>query len=307
MAEENKAAKVKNTRRVILGLILALTSVGTFGASSASAAEPQTPVACYHAIGSVYRLYTAYFLREPEEDGFHFWNSTYNSGQQNMVEISDFFATSEEFNMLYGSIDNLAFVNAVYYNVMGRPGDAEGVAYWTGRLDRAELSRGEMMLMFSESGEYVAVTRTAPSLAGYFAWFPTGTTTQCGRESAEIAITPTMAGSDLLIVNDGPSTERVTVMSKENGVWSLPYNLDLDSGHQVLWMGVHVDPTFEAISISAGPNVSWLVTQYPTQMPLQRNPWSTPDVAMATIQDGVSSEVTALPIIAGTRATLIRN
>lgn len=298
---------MKNSRRVIFGLILALTSVGTLGVNDASAAESQTPYACHHAVGSVYRLYTAYFLREPEVDGFQFWNDTYSSGQQNMVEISDFFATSDEFNMLYGSIDNLAFVNAVYDNVMGRPGDAEGVAYWTGRLDRGELSRGEMMLMFSESGEYIAQTRTFAPLAGYFAWFPTGTTFQCGRESTELAVSSSMAGGDLLIMNDGANTERVTVNSKENGVWGRPYTFDLLVGEQILWMGLEIDQSFNAISISSGPNVSWLYTEYPTMMPTERNPWSIPDVAMATIDTNSSGESTALITIAGTRASLIRN
>ena len=38
--------------------------------------------------------------------------------------------------------------------VLGRPGEASGVTYWTNQLDAGKKSRGQVMVNFSESNEY---------------------------------------------------------------------------------------------------------------------------------------------------------
>jgi hypothetical protein len=51
-------------------------------------------------------------------------------------------------------------------NLLGRTSDADGKAYWTGRLD-AGLSRGELLIGFSESGKHRAATAALVG-QGYF-------------------------------------------------------------------------------------------------------------------------------------------
>ncbi|MBI2709435.1 MAG: DUF4214 domain-containing protein [Actinobacteria bacterium] len=100
----------------------------------------------------VVRLYWAYFLRIPDTGGLRYWVGRYRSGTT-LTKISSSFAGSAEFRTRYGSLTNGQFVTRVYQNVFGRNPDPGGLAYWVGKLD-AGLSRGTMMVGFSESAEY---------------------------------------------------------------------------------------------------------------------------------------------------------
>ena len=73
--------------------------------------------------------------------------------------MSNAFAESAEFIATYGATSDEQFVDLVYANVMGRPADADGRAYWLQQLATG-LSRGEMMTGFSESVEFV--TKVGP-------------------------------------------------------------------------------------------------------------------------------------------------
>ncbi len=109
--------------------------------------------------GQVSRLYSAYFGRRPDQAGFDFWVGRRASGQS-LAAVSSNFATAPEFSSLYGSLDNPAFVDLVYRNVVGRQADPAGRAFWIEYLNRGN-SRGALMVGFSESPEYV--TRSATS------------------------------------------------------------------------------------------------------------------------------------------------
>lgn len=100
------------------------------------------------------RLYSAYFGRYPDEAGWQFWNNQFVDGEE-LGNMSQYFSASPEFRMTYGdALSNSEFVNLVYSNVLGRAGEAEGMAFWEGRL-AAGMSRGNMMIGFSESLEFV--------------------------------------------------------------------------------------------------------------------------------------------------------
>ena len=68
--------------------------------------------------------------------------------------ISQAFAGSPEFIGTYGSLNNAQFVTLVYSNVLGRAPDAFGLAYWVAQLDGGSMTRGQVMVGFSESPEY---------------------------------------------------------------------------------------------------------------------------------------------------------
>jgi hypothetical protein len=105
-------------------------------------------------VDPVTRLYRAYLLRIPDRGGLTYWIRQRRVNGKKLNAISDSFASSNEFKTKYGKLTNRAFVELVYVNVLGRPGEKSGVDYWTSRLDRKVNTRGQVMTGFSESNEY---------------------------------------------------------------------------------------------------------------------------------------------------------
>lgn len=187
-------------------------------ASPAPADAIVDPYACPEVTDSVDRLYSAYFLRGPDDSGFRFWAEQWGSGARDLPAISTFFADSDEFDALYGQLTDREFVELIYENVLGRPGEREGVEFWTDRL--ATDSRGAVMLNFAESPEYVAVTQTEPPLAGFFSWPGPEFRFNCGES-------PT---NDLLIITDSVLSGLVyggavdTIGGRIEGDWRLTFD-----------------------------------------------------------------------------------
>lgn len=111
------------------------------------------------------RLYSAYFQRLPDYQGLKYWVGNFDpraqSGNGSLGEVSNAFAGSAEFRSTYGPLDDRAFVERVYRNVLGRLPDAQGLQFWEANL-AAGTPRGSVMIGFSESQENRAVT--APSV-----------------------------------------------------------------------------------------------------------------------------------------------
>ncbi len=108
-------------------------------------------------IAPIVRLYFAYFLRIPDYGGLQYWINQYTYGMP-LGSISDGFAASLEFQQRYGSLTTEEFVTLIYQNVLGRSPDPGGYAYWVGQLNSGAMTRGMVMLGFSESTEYKEVT-----------------------------------------------------------------------------------------------------------------------------------------------------
>jgi len=111
---------------------------------------------------SIFRLYWAYFLRNPDDAGSSYWVGRLDQGTS-LSAISSSFAASSEFKHRYGQLDNQAFVRLAYSNVFSRDVDSSGLTYWSGKLDSG-TSRGNVMLGFSQSGEFRRITNTGPGL-----------------------------------------------------------------------------------------------------------------------------------------------
>ncbi len=148
-------------RRARVAMFAAALAVGAVGGV---VGQPRPPgaeaVATYYDAsgreGTVYRLYRAYFLREPDQKGFTSWYiSTYQGWS--LDRISQFFASSGEFRTRYGNLDDAGFMDLIYRNVMGRAPDTAGYGFWLGQLGEG-VDRGSVMLKFSDSPEYKART-----------------------------------------------------------------------------------------------------------------------------------------------------
>jgi len=107
-------------------------------------------------VHSVIRLYRTYFLRNPDLRGFQSWVTKRIEGMP-LAHISNQFAVSKEFSVRYGVLNDEQFVDLVYEKVLKRPADPAGRAFWLDRL-RNGHHRGYVMIMFSESPEYVRGT-----------------------------------------------------------------------------------------------------------------------------------------------------
>lgn len=123
----------------------------------------------------IVRLYDTVFDRAPDAEGLAFWNNSALQGV-GLGVMADLFITAPEFAATYGQPDNLSFVQAMYRNVLDRPGEAEGVAFWTRALDEGLADRGDIVVGFSESPEHVAqmaaASAPAPVLAAVAASEP---------------------------------------------------------------------------------------------------------------------------------------
>ncbi|MEO6627641.1 MAG: DUF4214 domain-containing protein [Aquihabitans sp.] len=109
--------------------------------------------------GQARRLYLAYFLREPDAGGLRYWVGQLDSGTA-LTAVSSSFAAAPEFKNTYGALSDPDFVDLVYRNVMRRPPDQGGHAFWVARLANRQATRGGLMVGFSESPEFVR--RTTP-------------------------------------------------------------------------------------------------------------------------------------------------
>jgi len=134
-------------------------------------------------VAPVTRLYFAYFNRIPDYAGLQFWVDYYKTGHP-LEEISNAFANSPEFINTYGPLNNSQFVTLVYQNVLGRAPDQAGFDFYVNQLNTNQLTRGQVMLSFSESAEYiqrsynqvyvtmmyVGMLRRSPDQAGFDFW-----------------------------------------------------------------------------------------------------------------------------------------
>ncbi|MEM8759489.1 MAG: CHRD domain-containing protein [Pseudomonadota bacterium] len=104
--------------------------------------------------GAVARLYTGVLGREGDAAGLDFWIGQVDNGLS-LEGLAAAFANSDEFAAQGGADSDAAFLDALYQNLRGGPGDAEGLAFWTEQL-QTQNRRVEIVLAFAESDEAVA-------------------------------------------------------------------------------------------------------------------------------------------------------
>jgi len=96
-------------------------------------------------------LYTATFNRAPDKAGLTFWESQFSVNSTDAVkQLAAGFASHPVFTEQYGTLSNQAFVEAIYNNVLGGPGDITGVLFWINTLDTG-TSRSDFLATFVQS------------------------------------------------------------------------------------------------------------------------------------------------------------
>jgi alpha-tubulin suppressor-like RCC1 family protein len=99
------------------------------------------------------RLCYAALVRQPDFDDLRSWSNALHGGVLTLNGAADQFASSPEFILHYGSLDNAQYVQQLYRSVLGREADAAELAAWEGQLN-AGASRGAVLAGLSESDEF---------------------------------------------------------------------------------------------------------------------------------------------------------
>lgn len=102
----------------------------------------------------VARLFYTTLGRAPDAGGLIYWTGQLTGGYATLEQEAAGFMATPEFQTQYSALGNQAFVDLLYRNVLGRPGDAGGEAYWTGQINNGSATRAGVVTSFSESAEH---------------------------------------------------------------------------------------------------------------------------------------------------------
>ncbi|QFT80550.1 hypothetical protein FIU89_08000 [Roseovarius sp. THAF27] len=106
------------------------------------------------------RLYLAALDRMPDATDRANWGEKMLTGRDSIKDMAVAIVNSPDFTNTYGALNNDAFVDLLYRNVLEREADQAGSAHWVGQLD-AGASRAKVVLGFSESIEFKTNTKAA--------------------------------------------------------------------------------------------------------------------------------------------------
>lgn len=99
---------------------------------------------------SIAQLYVGYYDRAPDPKGLEYWVARVNAGVS-LADIANSFATSPEAIATYPyfAFPNVAnagaFLESVYQNLFGRAIDADGLAYYSGKLTSGATPVGQII------------------------------------------------------------------------------------------------------------------------------------------------------------------
>lgn len=101
--------------------------------------------------GQAFRLYRACFGRTPDQEGLIYWTNEIANGME-LRDVAARFIDSKEYRDLYGNVSDKEFVTLLYIHVLNREPDADGHAYWLGRIHDGYPTQ-DVLVSFSESPE----------------------------------------------------------------------------------------------------------------------------------------------------------
>jgi len=111
-------------------------------------------------------LYEAALGRRADVDGLNFWIDQKESGLYDDGDIALEFVGSHEFRERFGdpeAMSNRDFVERLYLNVLDRPGEGAGIAFWTHQVD-AGMDWKAVLQSFAASEENVAASHYIDTL-----------------------------------------------------------------------------------------------------------------------------------------------
>jgi hypothetical protein len=109
---------------------------------------------------SIVRLHCGLFDRHPDAFELEYWVGRYRNGLP-LVTIAEAFTHSQEYVARYGVASDPGLVHFLFRDVLGREPSAETASMLTSSLQSGEEHRGQVVVRFTESAEYVRRTGTA--------------------------------------------------------------------------------------------------------------------------------------------------
>lgn len=103
-------------------------------------------------VAQIDRLYLAFFNRSPDDAGLAYWVDV-NGGGYPLEHIAELFSVSPEYQQRYDNIDFSTFLDRLYIDVMGRQPDDDGKRYWLSELEAGRVTRGSIVVYFTEGEE----------------------------------------------------------------------------------------------------------------------------------------------------------
>ena len=98
-------------------------------------------------------FYDALFDRAADAEGLRYWTDDYFEKGQTVVDVALGFVTAKEDNVV--SLSNQEFVTRLYTYGLEREPDAPGFAYWMNELQTQQAHRGDILLGFVQSNEFI--------------------------------------------------------------------------------------------------------------------------------------------------------
>lgn len=138
------------------------------------------------AVAAVDRLYQAFFLRQADTGGLRYWLNRRAQGVP-LERVAENFAVSHEFQLRYGGRTFESFLDQLYLDVLGRQPDAQGKAYWLGELRSGRVTRGTIVVSFTESTEMRTLSALRSELVALHL-AETGETPGSAEEAAWLAL-----------------------------------------------------------------------------------------------------------------------
>ncbi len=99
--------------------------------------------------------YQGLLFRPIDANGYLYWTDAAALGTS-VAAIGAAFQGSAEYAATTGKLGNAAYVDAVYQQMLDRPADAAGAAYWTQQLNSGAQTRAGMVVAIEHSPEYAA-------------------------------------------------------------------------------------------------------------------------------------------------------
>lgn len=93
----------------------------------------------------VSELYVALFGRAPDGEGFGFWVGELDSGKSLTDVANTMYATAPARAYYPAFLTNGEIIESFYQNVLGRAADAEGLVFWTAKLNAAGATPGSVI------------------------------------------------------------------------------------------------------------------------------------------------------------------
>ncbi len=160
---------------------------------------------------SIVRLFCGLFDREPSSIELEYWAARYWNGLP-LVTIAEAFTQAREFVRRAGVVSDAALVSFLYRDVLGREAGAGGADMLTEKLASGEIHRGQAVVQFTESGEYVRRTGTVAPEKPILPYPEIG----AGRR-----ILYAMGGQRVWLINDTGELHKTHQVSGRRGIPSI--------------------------------------------------------------------------------------